>query len=65
MTPEEIRAARKTLGLDQSQMAAMLGYGAKARISEIERGVRQPSGSAVRLIRAYLDGYRPTDWPTT
>ena len=46
-------------------MAAMLGYGANARISEIERGVRQPSGSALRLIRTYLDGYRPTDWPTT
>tara|TARA_R100001086_G_scaffold184102_1_gene102798 strand:+ start:505 stop:720 length:216 start_codon:yes stop_codon:yes gene_type:complete len=63
MTPDEIRQARQSLGLTQSQMADMLGYGAAPRITEIERGARCPSDSVVRLIHAYLDGYRPEDWP--
>lgn len=63
MTPAEIREARKTLGLNQSQLAALLGYGAAARISEVERGERTPSDAVTRLLRAYLDGYRPEDWP--
>ena len=63
MTPAEFREARQTLGLDQSQEADVLGYGAQARISEIERGARAPSASVLRLLRAYLDGYRPADWP--
>lgn len=41
----------------------MLGYGSDARISEIERGKREPGASVVRLLSAYLDGYRPNDWP--
>ena len=63
MTPTEFREARQSLGLDQSQAAELLGYGAKTRISEIERGARAPGASVVRLLRAYLDGYRPADWP--
>lgn len=65
MTPTEIREARTTLGLTGAQMGAVLGYGegARMRVSELERGVRQPSESVVRLLRAYLDGYRPDDWP--
>lgn len=63
MTPEQFREARKYLGLTQAQAAAMLGYGAAPRISEIERGVERPSDTVCRLLRAYLDGYRPGDWP--
>lgn len=32
-------------------------------ISEIESGTRQPGARVVRLMRAYLAGYRPDDWP--
>lgn len=63
MTPDEFKTARKSLGLDQSQAASMLGYGAPARISEIESGKRNASESVARLLRAYLAGYRPDDWP--
>lgn len=63
MTPDEFKQARQTLGLTQSALAAALGYGATIRVSEIERGIRAPSESVMRLLRAYLDGYRPTDWP--
>lgn len=51
MTPAEITALRTHLGLDQAEMAAVSGYGAASRISELERGVRQPSGPAIRLFR--------------
>ena len=64
MTPYAFNTARRKLGLTQAQAARLLGYGAAPRISEIERGERQPSETVVRLLRAYLDGYRPEDWPT-
>lgn len=66
MTPDEIRAARKKLGLTPDQAGPLLGYSpnaANVRISEIETGKRNPSEAACRLLRAYLDGYRPHDWP--
>ena len=63
MTPYAFHEARRKLGLTQKQAARLLGYGAAPRISEIERGERQPSEAVVRLLRAYLDGYRPEDWP--
>ena len=63
MTPTELKQARKTLGLTPQQMADMLGYGAKTRISEIENGKANPSAAVIRLLQAYVAGYRPTDWP--
>ena len=63
MTPPEIRAARKSLALTQGQLAAVMGLRGQGSISEWERGVKSPDGRSVRLLRAYLDGYRPQDWP--
>jgi transcriptional regulator with XRE-family HTH domain len=63
MSPGKIRAARRSLGLTQAQLAAMLGYARSDRVSEIERGIEQPSAAVRRLLQAYLDGYRPVDWP--
>lgn len=63
MTPADIRAAREAFGLTQAQLAPLLGYAAAIRISELERGHRTPGACAVLLLRAYLDGYRPKDWP--
>ena len=65
MTPAEIRAARKTLALTQGQLAAVLHLGKRGQstVSEWERGVKSPSAQTVLLLRAYLDGYRPADWP--
>ena len=63
MTPADFSTYRKALGLSQSQAAEVLGYGSNTRISEIEAGRRSPSDAVVKLLRAYLDGYRPRDWP--
>ena len=63
MTPTDIKEARQSLGLTQSQIAPLLGYADKTRISELERGVREPGSAVVLLLRAYLAGYRPDGWP--
>lgn len=62
LTGAQIKAARKQLSLTQEQLAIIMGYGDKMRISELERGIRKPSPAAERLLTAYLDGYRPSDW---
>lgn len=62
MKPSEIKEARKQLGLTQTEAARLLGYGSRTRVSEIESGSSRPSASVIRLLRAYLDGYRPQDW---
>ena len=63
MKPAEIKRARQTLGLSQSQLAHVLGYGRVQRVSELECGVRNPSAAVRLLLTAYLDGYRPAHWP--
>lgn len=63
MTPDETRTARKHLGLTQAELSSVMGYGDKARVSELERGVKGLSPAAARLLQAYLEGYRPPGWP--
>jgi len=68
MTPDEIRAARKALGLTQHQMAVLLGFAdqphTKNNLSKLERGSKTLDPVRARLLRAYVDGYRPEDWPS-
>ncbi|WP_334147888.1 helix-turn-helix domain-containing protein [Hyphomicrobium sp.] len=59
-----IRAAREMLGLTPEEMAPLLGYRARSRIYEIESGTRTPGPAVELLLRAYLDGYRPANWPS-
>ena len=63
MTPAEIAAARATLGLTQAQLAAVMGLRGQPTVSEWERGREAIGGSNVRLLQAYLGGWRPPDWP--
>ncbi|MDO5648348.1 hypothetical protein [Paracoccus sp. (in: a-proteobacteria)] len=63
MTADELKAARKSLGLKQHEIAPLLGFGHSVRVSELERGATAISAAVERLVRAYLDGYRPNDWP--
>lgn len=63
LTGADVKAIREELGLSQQQLSLLMGYGDKARVSEIERSARKPSAAAVRLLIAYKDGYRPNDWP--
>ena len=62
MTPAEFKQARKLLGLTAAQLADLMGYGAAPRIYEIEVRDAVPP-QAARLMAAYLQGYRPADWP--
>jgi transcriptional regulator with XRE-family HTH domain len=64
MTPDKIREALQSLGLDQAEAVQMLGYKRQASISDLVTGKRNPSGAVVRLLQAYLAGYRPADWPS-
>jgi transcriptional regulator with XRE-family HTH domain len=66
MTPAELRAARKALGLSVVQMAAMLGV-TPIQIRRMETAAGKASARPImptteRLMRAYLAGYRPADW---
>lgn len=66
MTPADLKAARHTLGLSLTQMARLLGYcgthGAQ-QVRKMESGGRAIREAQALLVRAYLDGYRPQDWP--
>jgi DNA-binding transcriptional regulator YiaG len=66
MTPDQIKQARHTLGLTLAQMGEMLGYEGnhvRVQMDDLETGRRPLRGCQERLLRAYLDGYRPPDWP--
>ena len=62
MTPAEFKEARHKLGLTAKQAAPLFGLGDTARIYNIEAGA-QVQGWHARLMQAYIDGYRPKDWP--
>lgn len=67
MTPKEIKEARNALGLTQSQFATVLDTDAvtirRMEMDPSKKTARRPAVRMVRLIQAYLDGYRPGDWP--
>lgn len=69
MTPTELKEARHMLGLSVADLARLLDTDAQSirrmEQSESASTFRRPAPRMIRLIRAYLDGYRPTDWPTT
>lgn len=67
MTPTYIKEARRQLGLSCDQLGKFLDTDAQT-IRRMEQSsaastFRKPAPRMVRLIRAYLDGYRPNDWP--
>jgi DNA-binding XRE family transcriptional regulator len=60
------KAARVKLGLTQTQMGQLLGYSGehvRQMVYEIETGDKPLMPCQRRLLQAYLDGYRPKDWP--
>lgn len=67
MTHQEIQDARVKLGLSVADMARMLGHSDihQRRLESLPDVSmhRTANGATVRLLRAYLDGYRPRDWP--
>lgn len=67
MTPDEIKAARHQLGLSLAQLADLLDTDPQTirrlELDPEDSTARKPAPRMVRLIRAYLEGYRPADWP--
>jgi len=63
MTGDEIRQARKQLGLTQAQFARVMGFRSRPYVSDVEADRYTLSDTAQRLLTAYLSGYRPGDWP--
>lgn len=67
MTPHEFGEARRKLGLSCSQLARLLDTDAQTvrryEMDEDAATARKPAPRVVRLMRAYLAGYRPDDWP--
>lgn len=67
MDNKDLRVARASLGLSVADMARMLETDAlsvrRMELSPDKSTHRKPAPRMVRLIRAYLDGYRPSDWP--
>lgn len=66
MTPDEFAQARQKLGLRNADLARLLGVAegrATKTIYDWRHGVYPLDAARVRLLRAYLDGYRPPDWP--
>lgn len=69
MKPAELKEARHKLGLSVTDLARMLDTDPQTvrRMEQTEDAntFRRPAPRMVRLIAAYLSGYRPSDWPTT
>ena len=58
MTSQQFRDLRKTIGLNQTELAAKLGM-TQPMVSRIERGEREPTnqqGAAIMLLRELLKG---------
>ena len=67
MNHAEIKAARQALGLSLSEFAEMLDTDPtttrRLEMAPHNSTARQPAPRMLRLIEAYLAGYRPPDWP--
>lgn len=68
MTPDQFRGAQRTLGLSDAAMALVLGITNPQHIRRLKAPkdaghFREMQPWHVRLLSAYLDGYRPSDWP--
>lgn len=69
MTPADFKEAQHQLGLSDRQFAAVLGLADEQNVRRYKIEDRQASSFRevppwiARLVRAYLDGYRPKDWP--
>ena len=74
MTPEQIRAARNKLDLSLADFALMLGFQSSknANLRNMSHALELPQENKKhrplrepqrRLLEAYLNGYRPPDWP--
>lgn len=68
-SPEWCREVQQQLGLSDAALAAVMGLSQASawrrhKVRDPSKGShRELSPVAVRLLKAYLEGYRPADWP--
>ena len=67
MTPQDIKRLRNSLDLSAADLAALLETDENTvRRMEMRRdtkNARLPARRMARLMQAYVDGWRPHDWP--
>lgn len=67
MTPADIKQARHAMGLSVADLARLLDTDPQTvrrmEQSETASTFRRPAPRMVRLVQAYMMGYRPPDWP--
>ena len=67
MTPADIKQARHAMGLSVADLARLLDTAPQTvrrmEQSETASTFRRPAPRMVRLVQAYMMGYRPPDWP--
>lgn len=67
VTHTVLKAARLELELTQKQMAKFIGHKITERtrthMERLESGERPITEVTTRIVRAYLSGHRPPDWP--
>ena len=59
MTPEEMKALRRSLGITQSELATVLGLENGTSVSRFERGARTPSQTVQMCYRELKAGWTP------
>lgn len=67
MTGAALHDARIALELTRSQFTTLIGYEGRHSAGQLEDRLKSRktiTAPTVRLVRAYLDGYRPKDWPS-
>ena len=62
MTPSQFKQARQSLGLSQSELAAILNTTDRT-VRKWENDERGPNPIACRVVEWMQDGYRPPQWP--
>ena len=62
MTPAELKAARESLGLRQSDLDRVLDM-ATGYTGKLERGDKPIRTVHSLAVQALVMGYRPPDWP--
>jgi len=64
MTPTELKQALAQLGLrTQADAAKAVQFSRQASISDMLTGRKAITPQTAELVRAYLSGYRPANWP--
>ncbi|KAB0675605.1 hypothetical protein [Aureimonas leprariae] len=70
MSFAEFKRAQEAVGLTDAQLAQMLGFEDPQHLRRLKTSPDKAHHKRVmpytaRLMRAYVDGYRPSDWPSS